>query len=253
MPRRKCLDLADDECGALRPPTADFPNWSSTLTHYSDLLNLDIKVPGEHTIRGETFHAEIQMLHLHLEAGRMGYIGVPIRAQHGGFNQEYQDLLDHFQTVYDEDLAACNNTGSRRLRAAGDSLRSNFNNITKKVPQRLLQSGKSFDPYTDFMKTVFFYRYHGSSTEPPCFPITWFVMTTPLIIDVAQLRHTRTLLLTHVVVDAAPHQHHCRKTSVHNAEQSVVRPIQPLGIVPPVNKRREVMLCQGGDFLPDPQ
>jgi len=36
FPRRKCLDLDEDECNSMRPPMADFPKWISTTTHYSD-------------------------------------------------------------------------------------------------------------------------------------------------------------------------------------------------------------------------
>lgn len=382
----------------MRPPIVDFPNWSSNTTHYSDLLNLDIKVPGEHTIRGESFDAEIQMLHIHLEEGRMGYIGIPIRAQLSGFNMEYQALLDQFQIAYNKDLSDCsrnqllhslgsfvppsdeaddsnptvedetiemvsttandenatiNNTdsvlvnqaptedmgGGVLLNTAGNTSSQNNEslvgttiqnllpffsvasipgqnntttgnstlvgegatgdkpdtgnslldalvdafqpmlskqnstgsgdistgdgNSTSNVEQsnttshnstvdpthnRLLQQSenlRAFDPYADFMKTIFFYRYHGSNTEPPCFPITWFVMSAPLVISFEQLQQTKELIFTHV--DGGS----CRPTSVHNAEQSVARPLQPLGIVPPENKPRQIMWCKEGDYEAD--
>jgi len=74
---------------------ADFPNYSSSVTHLSDLLNVDIKVPGEHYIGGESFDAEIQMMHIHLNASMLAYIGIPVRAINAsGFNQEYQAVLD---------------------------------------------------------------------------------------------------------------------------------------------------------------
>lgn len=45
---------------------ADYPKYSATGSEFSDLLNFDIKVPGKHTIAGETFDAKIQMLHAHI-------------------------------------------------------------------------------------------------------------------------------------------------------------------------------------------
>jgi len=152
LPRRRCLDLDDDTCTSLRPPMADFPNWSSSLTHHSDLLNLDIKVPGEHVVQGETFDAEIQMLHLHLEAARMGYIGIPIRAENDAFNKEYQELLDHFQVAYDENMAKCN-LGSRQLFNTSD-VSDNGLNTTEGFEEESRQRKGSFDPYTDFMKAL---------------------------------------------------------------------------------------------------
>ena len=59
--RRKCTDTSDPGCSIGRPPMADYPQYSSATTPYSDLLNLDIKVPAEHTIEGVAFDAEIQM------------------------------------------------------------------------------------------------------------------------------------------------------------------------------------------------
>lgn len=237
MPRRACLNLANPDCAKGRPPMADFPKWSSRSSQHSDMLNLDIKVPGEHTINGEVFDAEMQLLHLHMEDGRMGYIGIPIRAKPDAFNPEYQALLDQFQRVYDQSQAQCARRRGLRHRAASQ--------YSGETSDRNLLVEESFNPYDLFMKTVFFYRYHGSNTEPPCLPISWFVMDVPLVISYKQLHQTKVLLFTNV------NGWTCQKTSVHNSEQSVVRPIQPLGIVPSTRQRRDVMHCHVGDFLPD--
>ena len=97
--RRPCLDPDDLACDQGRPPLADYPDYSSTTTPWSDMLNLDIKVPGEHTLEGEVFDAELQMLHTHLqpEPARLSSIGVPIRATADGYNTEFQILLTQFQ------------------------------------------------------------------------------------------------------------------------------------------------------------
>lgn len=230
MPRRDCINPKDRKCLRGRPPQADFPKYSSDETHYSDMLNLDIKVPGEHRMFDETFDAEIQMLHIHVTASRMAQIGVPVRATQNGYNDKYQALLDEFQLVYEENLGKCN------MQPRG-------------IQGRLANStSRPFDPYDDFMHDVFFYRYDGSNTEPPCMSMTWFVMTHPLEISFTQLRQTKRLLFTNV-------GDNCEPTSVHNEEQSVARPLQPLGRVE--NKEngrmeeRPVILCKVGDFLPD--
>jgi Eukaryotic-type carbonic anhydrase len=256
--RRSCLvftedGLSSDNCRP-RPPLADFPNYSSTVTQQSDLLHLDIKVPGEHTVRGEKFDAEIQMMHIHLEASRIAYIGIPIRATNDGYNEKYQALLDQFQIVYDSHKAECAAKQRRRgLRSVPKGFLGNIDRqqssysddpAFKRRMEEIWSSKLPFHPHADFLETFFFYRYNGSSPDPPCFPVTWFVMEQPIHINFQQLKQTKVLLFTHVNGD-------CEKTSVHNADQSVVRPIQPLGVVFGTKEKREIMACMPGDFPPD--
>ena len=237
---------------------ADYPRYSSRNTHFSDLLNLDIKFPGEHWIEGESFDAEIQMLHTHVTGQRVSAIGVPIRAMARGFNAEFQEVLDQFQLVYDYDKATCDAKTLNRRRAA-----SRFNSDLMKIKEgdseeyqeweeeystplddpdlirRLQRPAPGFNPYSEaFVTTVFFFRYDGSTTEPPCYPLTWWVMTSPMIISFEQLRQIKLLIFTHVDGD-------CEKTSVHNADQSVARPVQTLG------SDRYIMKCEEGDFKSD--
>lgn len=243
--RRFCLDFDDRSCHP-RPPIADFPNYSSNNTHHSDLMHLDIKVPGEHQINGEIFDAEIQMMHLHLEDSRIAYIGVPIRATQDGYNEKYQALLDHFQLVYDQHKWECAMKQRRNLRLfVGNEKKQSTYLDDPDFQRRLQRQGRiPFDPYSDFLASVFFYRYNGSSPDPPCFPVTWFYIDKPIHIDFHQLRQTKELLFTHK-------NGNCEKTSVHNEAQSVVRPIQPLGVVQGTDEKRYIMSCMEGDFPPD--
>jgi len=226
--------------------------YSSTGTHFSDLLNLDIKVPGEHWIEGESFDAEIQMLHTHLTSARVTSIGVPIRATADGFNAEFQAVLDQFQLVYEYDQATCAANTTNRRRAASN-LHEDFMNTdthheweehSTKLDDpdfiRRLQSwGAPFNPYSEaFLTTLFFFRYDGSTTDPPCYSNTWFVMSSPMLISFEQLRQIKFLLFTHV-------DGNCEKTSVHNSDQSVARPLQTL------RSDVAVMKCMEGDFISD--
>lgn len=249
--RRPCVQYDQAECKVGRPPIADFPNYSSNITHLSDLLHLDLKVPGEHTLEGQFFDAEIQMLHIHLTEPRLAMAGIPIRATPTGYNEKFQHVLDQFQIVYTNHQTECNaKQQQRRLGIFGRLLlRPKQQSSPLDDPEfRRRVQGQSrvlFDPFGDFMETFFFYRYDGTTTEPPCFPITWFVLDQPTTIATSQLRQLKHLLFTHV-------DGNCQTTSVHNQNQSVVRPIQPLGIVRTTNKPREVMHCKEGDFEPDP-
>lgn len=251
MPRRSCLeDFATGECSRDRPPVVDYPKYSSIETPFSDLHHLDVKVPGEHTIQGATFDAEIQMFHTHLTTDRVSSLGIPIRAVANGHNQEFQAMLHHWQAAYDQNAALCAaSTGNVRRRTAHSvsdptNTRPLEQNVTTTEGAaadfaRILQQGGGFDPYSEaFLTTMFFYRYDGSITEPPCLHITWWVMVEPMIISLAQLRQVKRLLFTHVDAE-------CRRTSVHNANQSVTRPIQALG------EDREIQLCMEGDFTSD--
>ena len=279
MDRRACLDFYNPSCSIGRPPIVDYPGYSSTTTANSDLLNVDIKVPGEHTLEGVPFDAEIQMLTTHLDPNpaRTASIGLPIRARsNGGFNAEFQLLLDLFQRTYDSDAELCRQNRRRNLRSGGQNTTATGSANTtsqedrydddiyyafsdsddsideqqKTMMMRDLQQQRNlsdvpqrdkFDPFSEaFMPGIFFYRYDGSITEPPCMDVTWFVMMEPMTISVEQLNQIKRILFTHQDPDES-----CRRTSVHNADQSVARPIYPLG------ENREIQKCGPGSFISD--
>ena len=244
--------------------------YSSDGSDYSDMHHFDIKVPGEHTLEGEVFDAEIQIFHVHLDDGRFSSIGIPIRATNNGtFNQEFQFILDEFQAVYDFDAEVCQNVtaelASNLRGTAAPSSSGSVNNSTTWISgsdiDNLFAEDNNqgnrrrrkmtfidevhkykFNPYSDaFMTTMFFYRYDGSITEPPCKDITWFVMKDPMYIDFDQLDQLRTILFTHV-------DQNCQRTSVHTNDSegrpSVTRPIQERG-------DRIIEYCKDGDFRSD--
>jgi len=254
MNRRSCTDVIDDRfvCGN-NPPLADYPKYSSVGTSFSDLLNYDIKVPGEHWLEGESYDAEVQMLHTHLSSQRVSSIGVPVRARMDGHNDEFQAILDQFQLVYDLDVASCA-AAERDRRRAASQFRTNLMNgdvadagseeystplEDPDLARRLQERPPRFDPYTNaLLPTIYFYGYDGSTTEPPCYPLTWFVLSSPMIISFEQLNQIKYLLFTHVNAD-------CERTSVHNADQSVARPLQTQ------DNDRFVMKCTVEDYVSD--
>lgn len=100
---------------------------------------------------------------------------------------------------------------------------------------------RKFNPYSDaLMPTIFFYRYNGGITEPPCKDITWWVMTEPMVIAPRQLEQLQRILFTNK--DPA---NGCFPSSVHNADQSVARPTQALG------SDRDIQDCSAGSFEAD--
>ena len=213
--------------GVDRPPMVDYPKYASNGASASDMHHMDIKIPGEHTLEGEEpFDAEFQLFHAHLTHPRVSSIAIPVRATAKGFNQEFQWILDEFQEVYDRHYAECAATLTQR-------------NLRQQHEQNHTRHATFFNPYSDaLMPGMFFYRYDGSITEPPCKAITWWVMDQPAIISINQLQQLKILLFSHV-------DSNCQPTSVHNVNQSSVRPIQPLG------EYRVIQHCPAGSFRSD--
>ncbi|KAG7363720.1 Eukaryotic-type carbonic anhydrase [Nitzschia inconspicua] len=247
MNRRPCGNVEQNSCNENMPPMVDYPRYSSALSSYADLMTYDIKVPSEHELEGEVFDAEIQMMTVHPADSRLASIGIVVRAQADGYNQLFQDILDAFQRTYDANAMACAvalqrrraqddvtmdslaanataaesnpSTQGRYLRWQDGDTTDNRNDATAKFVRQLPRPYTGFDPFAEpLWPSMFFYRYDGTLTEPPCTGITWFVMQRPMIISLTQLAQIRRLLFTH-------RDSNCRFTSVHNADQSVARPV----------------------------
>jgi Eukaryotic-type carbonic anhydrase len=257
MSRRNCGDVSGDNCNDNRPPLVDYPKYTSQYTDYADLIHYDIKVPAEHQLEGEEFDAEIQMFTLHPADARLASIGQVIRATDNGHNDDLQEILDAFQETYDDHAAACQRrqlrqrhtvndsnytdtevnttttaTERRYLRFAGGNIRNlqqqqdanffvndNHDDMSAPFVKQMMRPYTGFNPFSEALfPTIFFYRYDGTLSEPPCTGISWFVMQEPVIISTGQLEQMKRLLFLHRDED-------CQYTSVHNADQSVARPI----------------------------
>ena len=248
MNRRRCLNTGNDNCATRRPPLVDYPDYSAnSRQQFSDLLNVDIKVPAEHSFDNLTFDAEIQMFHTHLDDDpvRVSSLALPIRATTDGHNGEFQQLLDVFQSKYDNDARRCNATQQRRRNLRKEAVIADGTLATvaleEKEVRRVLQNNvpqsEKFNPYSEaFMPGSFFYRYDGSMTEPPCMGLTWFVMMEPMIISFEQLQQVKEVLFTH-------EDQNCTRTSAHNGDQSVARPQFPVS--------GAVQICAPGSFRTD--
>lgn len=109
------------------------------------------------------------------------------------------------------------------------------------TPKPTTTQKRKFNPYSEaLMPTIFFYRYNGSITEPPCKDITWWVMSQPMKIARGQLLQLQNIMFTNVDPDKQ-----CQPSSVHNAAQSVARPTFPLGT------DREIQGCTAGSYKSD--
>jgi carbonic anhydrase len=261
--RRPCSDWNDPKCQEPDPPHADFPNgWGG----YADVLHIDIKIPSEHSINGEKFDAEMQIFHLHSGKKRFPIQSVLIRAVNDtrGYNYYFQAVLDEFQFEYNKNAFRCGilHPGRRKTRllesdASNDtwyddnntsSILTDYsqhhqfhNNSELKQNRRHLSIpfNSVWDPYHPMLiPSIWFYRYDGSFTEPPCTEVvTWFVADQPMIINFAQLEQLKLILFTNVDTK-------CHKTSVQFG-RSVARPLRQ-------SNNRPVQRCTATHYGPDP-
>ena len=248
-------------CGLIEPdpPHADFPNgWGG----FADAVHVDFKIPSEHLINGNRYDAEMQVYHLHPDRKRTPTQATVIRATVDGYNWYFEGALRAFEYIYERDLALCSASQRRdrelfaeahqNLGTTDDESNIDYSSwaqysTTMDRPdyqeysenmERLLQDGR-WDPHHQMLvPSIYFYRYEGSITEPPCGEwVSWFITDQPMTISLDQLERMKTVLFNHV-------DYGCRRTSVHY-QHSVARPIQ-------ATAGRPVYLCTSADYGPDP-
>jgi carbonic anhydrase len=116
-----------------------------------DVLQFHYHAPSEHTVNGETFPAELHIVHKNA-AGNLAVVGILLKE--GAENSAYQPFLDHLPAQKTE----ARDTGVKIDAAA------------------LLPA----------VQTT--YRYSGSLTTPPCSEgVSWLLMTTPVELSADQL------------------------------------------------------------------
>jgi carbonic anhydrase len=237
--RRLCSDPL--KCDEPDPPNGDFPNgWGG----YSDLMHLDVKVPSEHWIDGTRYDAEMQVNHLHSGNKRFSSLAVMIKAIPNGYNYYFQELLRNFQVVYDRNMATCGlNSIPSVHQSVVDPVQTIVNGTKRRLwqvpPRKEFPYNTTWDPHHFMLvPSIWFYRYDGSITEPPCSEfVAWFIADTPMTIGIEQLDQLKRILFTNV--DPIT----CQETSVH-WNQSVARPIRP-------STDRPVWKCTPNDFIAD--
>lgn len=160
-------------------------------------------------------------------------------------NEHLQEVLEEFKLLHKEDEKKCRaRHSSTSAQTFASSFTSGGNNrqlysetqmrwnstILENEEQRTVGGGlrssrrlalKWHPFHPDIQKSVHFWGYSGSFTEPPCTKdsVDWKIMDVPTPISQHQLAQFRHILFTHVDED-------CQRTSVHNAEGSVARPTQ---------------------------
>jgi len=178
---------------AVKGPSADIPKgWGYQLP----VTHVDIKIPSEHWMEGRQYAAEYQ---IYLIQNRKAQRGAPVISilvdidPADRDNPALQVVLDRFQNEWDKDEAECENIKrkERRVEAIYDRVlggrdsakekqstildepieeEEKFQKYLRRAQQAPQGGYKYFDPWDKehILKSIYFYGYEGSLTEPPC-------------------------------------------------------------------------------------
>ena len=225
------------------PPQVDF---SSNGRGLSDMTNIDFKFPSEHTICGHRLDGEMQYYTFHPIRKDFVAVAFLLDATEGNpRNNHLQEVIDAFAVEFVKNKKKCEDkqqglamagnfvNGRRELDAINSTAIDrefyelfhseneifNANTTQYRTSRRLASSWHPFDP--DVQKSVHFWGYSGSLTEPPCTKnsVKWNIIDVPTPISPKQLQQFKHLLFNHV-------DGNCKRTSVHNSDGSVARPTQ---------------------------
>lgn len=224
------------------PPQIDF---SSNGRGITDMTNIDFKFPSEHSVCGNKLDGEMQYYTFHPMRKRFVAVAFFLDATEGNpRNNHLQDVIDAFTVEFVKNKRKCeekkqglagsfvsNGGNGRGLEVMNATIAEDFEflqlfehdlvrlNSTIQSNRRLASAWHPFDP--EIQKSVHFWGYTGSLTEPPCTKnsVDWKVMDVPTPISPKQLQQFKHLLFNHV-------DGNCKRTSVHNSKASVARPTQ---------------------------
>jgi len=190
----------------LLPPSFDF---SGVGFGALDLLNIDIKFPSEHTVCGRRFDGEMQYYFYHPVKNSFIVVAWLFEANVANpMNIHMQRLIDEFQEIYDINEEIC-----RQKSVNGSMAMSQPSSSVLVVEPR-------WNPFhRDIQKTIHFWGYSGSLTEPPCVGDTlWRIMDVPVQLSMDQLNQMKNILFNN------RDSRTCAFTSNHY-KGSVTRPI----------------------------
>jgi hypothetical protein len=204
----------------------------------------------------------MQIVHLNAPVQRIAVQVALIKATDTDYNYYFEEALQAFEGQYEADKADCMQTLRRKrglqtehkvnatkgrdyaVTWKDNSVNSNSSAVwdhLESQARRRMQTNPPigvWNPHHEMLvPSIYFWRYDGSFTEPPCGEFaTWFISDEPMRISKDQLARMKHVLFTHI-------DRNCELTSVH-FDQSVARPIQSTA-------GRPVWHCTSDDFLPD--
>lgn len=260
-------------------PAADIPKgWGKHM----DVLHIDVKIPSDHTINGTRYAAEYRIYHLQGHGRKFGdekdynrgaaviTVLIDLDDDDDNINDHFQQFLNAFEEKFSDDAYECAQKQQRRRRQQQqqqqtlqtqqdysyqyeDNNNSNGQWTTRRGIRSSTQSSRNlapsrWNPYDEsLLRSIWFYGYWGSLTEPPCTEfIHWRIIDTPAIISKGQFQQLQSLLYNHVDPDT------CEFTSNHY-EGGDDNNDHPEGYARPQQdaQGRDVWQCSCVDFLSD--
>mmetsp|Transcript_24980 Transcript_24980/g.58179 ORF Transcript_24980/g.58179 Transcript_24980/m.58179 type:complete len:384 (+) Transcript_24980:101-1252(+) len=241
-------------------PTIDLPNGYPFAWF---IHHIEVHIRAEHVLDGRRYDGEMQMFHLGQQDQKREMATVSVMLDASGFEDDtrLQEYIVEWQRVERETLTLCAlNESDRKVRRLQQA-RERSQPRERKLVERLAEDSK--DPSDPFSKqaprrlanlqgwaprrkmfpysiwpTIYFYRYKGSLTAPPCSEIvSWRVLDEPLVISRSQWQELARLL--HDYVDPET----CQNATLTSNKGENARPMQQLN-----NEKQELVHCTERNF-----
>lgn len=234
-------------------PGADFPHqWGGRIA----LKHVDVHVPSQHKVEGKEFAAEYQLWHLHPKRKRAVVVSIMVDEHPQDVeNAHFQRALAEWQKVWETNFNRCERRrmGEEGRPATGNPFHSpsegdedvphQETETTDEQQQHRDLNANRWNPYdkSSIMRSIHFYGYSGSLTEPPCTEnfVEYHVMDTPMLVSKTQIRQLKYLLFKNVDED-------CERTSTHYDGAAARRPVMEVA-----EGEHGVHRCTCHDFLSD--
>lgn len=229
-------------------PGADFPHqWGGRI----DLKHVDVHVPSQHKAEGKEFPAEYQLWHLHPKRRRAAVISIMVDVHpNDHMNHHFQRALVEWQKIWESTFNKCERRRMVGKKLADGSNGNPFSSILEEMDERTETgldqrhlNSKRWNPYdsSEIMRSIHFYGYSGSLTEPPCTEnfVEWHVLDKPMLVSRNQIRHLKYLLFLYRDGD-------CQRTSTHFEGRAARRPMEEV-----VQGEHGLHRCTCHDFLSD--
>mmetsp|Transcript_27192 Transcript_27192/g.40910 ORF Transcript_27192/g.40910 Transcript_27192/m.40910 type:complete len:185 (-) Transcript_27192:75-629(-) len=166
---------------------ADFANnWNG----FAEVNHIDIKIPSEHTICGVRYPAEYSIYMVHPMRRQTIVMSILLAFdKEDKTNTHLQKAIDEWQKVYDQNEMRCTGRPSERKlfshveSQTTTSGRFEAFNFTSREARELKDEtpfGRGgWDPFhRSLERTIYFWGYWGSLTEPPCKLCRYFLNGT---------------------------------------------------------------------------